>query len=101
MQSECPRRRIEPLQNSWIQAERQAPAAKEVENVFQFRSHAGSATSVALNALFGLLPDPYQVKLPGFLLEQYLCPADAKYEIVLGGQMQTIWRRLAWLNPVF
>ena len=66
-----------------------------------FRSLAGSRSSIVVNSPFSQILGPYQDKLPEFLLEQYLCPADADYEIVLGGQMQTIWRRPAWLYPVF
>jgi hypothetical protein len=44
---------------------------------------------------------PYQDELPVAIQEQYLCPADAPYEIVLGGQMKTIWHRPAWLYPIF
>ena len=54
-----------------------------------------------MNSPFGLLLDPYQDKLPEFFLEQYRCPADADYRIVLGGQMQTVSRRPALLYPVF
>ena len=54
-----------------------------------------------MNSPFSQLLDSYRGKLPASLLEQYLCPADAPYQIVLGGQMQTIWHRPGWLFPIF
>lgn len=50
---------------------------------------------------FSELLRPYTNELPDTLREQYLCPADAPYEIVLGGQMKRVWHRPAWLSPVF
>ncbi len=54
-----------------------------------------------MDSPFSQLLAPYRDKLPSFLLEHYLCPADADCDIVLGGQMQIIWPRPAWLYPVF
>lgn len=50
---------------------------------------------------FSELLSPYADQMPPSLRDQYLCPADAPYKIVLGGQMKRIWHRPAWLWPVF
>ena len=40
------------------------------------------------------------VDLPPAMVDQYLTPADAPYEIVLGGRMDRIWHRPRWMWPI-
>jgi uncharacterized protein DUF4166 len=61
----------------------------------------GVQNKIVMSSPFSEVLKPYQNELPVSIQEQYLCPSEAPYEIVLGGQMKTIWHRPAWLYPVF
>ena len=50
---------------------------------------------------FSEILEPYSGQIAPSLQDQYLCPADAPYEIVLGGKMKRVWHRPKWLWPVF
>lgn len=50
---------------------------------------------------FSALLEPYGDQLPPAFREQYLLPADAPYQLELGGRMHRVWHRPMWLWPVF
>lgn len=54
-----------------------------------------------MNSPFSPILEACADTLPTNIRDQYLCAADAPYDIVLGGQMKRIWHRPRWLWPVF